>query len=335
MVNICILPVSGGAFVTQLAALQHISLNNIIPDIFLASSGGNLSAYIASCSDMDPNMIEFNSSKLSSSIFLNPWSYSKLLSTIIGYFQGSLNNSGEGAYKFLNECFGEKKQTYEIWTGVYNIDKKKGQYFCNKESSILDCSNINLDLYRILPFKYCNHSLKEISDISLASASIPALVPPVVIEGDNCVDGGLSRASPLSIMGDSIFLLANSGPVHMFYMNPIDVDNINGTESESNNLLDSWKEATDNLVESITIGDRYSCIVLLEKIALSKNLKVSYIESSDMGTVNKIETDYSVLELYPGVYHEINITSFTGDDIVSEIRSSHKDIKFRFWYTKN
>lgn len=337
MVNIYILPVSGGAFVSQLAAIQHLSINNIKPDIFLASSGGNLASYIAACSDNDPNMIEFTASKLSSSIFLTQWSYSKLLSSIIGYFQGSLNSSGEGAYKFLTECFvnKEKLEKYEIWTGVYNTDKKKGQYFCNKDKSILDTSIINLNLYRILPFQFCNCVLKDISDVSLASASIPAIVPAVLINGDNYVDGGVSKASPLSIMTDSIFLLAEDNPIHMFYINPIDVDNI-CVESNNNNMLDAWKDSTDDMVESNTISDRYSCVSLLEKIALKKGRDIFFTEGeiNNLQEIKEIQKKalYSVLELYPSKYQELIITNFNGEDVVTNIREAFKNIKYRFWY---
>ncbi len=58
--NIFIVPVSGGGFCITTVIMQMLGSNNVEPDMFLASSGGNLASYIASASNMDHNMIEMN-----------------------------------------------------------------------------------------------------------------------------------------------------------------------------------------------------------------------------------------------------------------------------------
>lgn len=333
MVNIYILPVSGGGFVSQLAAIQHLSLNNIKPDIMLGSSGGNLAAYIAASADMDPNIIELNSSKLSSKIFVRPWSFMSIISSIAGYFQGNFYNSGEGNVEFIKTCFTtESLSKYEIWTGVFNRDLQKSKFYCNKDSSIFQLDEHYLDDNQMLPFEFMKGDFEKIALVSLASASIPTFVPPQICDGYNYVDGGNGAASPMTCLSDLIYNL-NRNEIHMYYINCLDVNQIQ--IMKRNNLVDHVKEATGNLVKSMNGIDRAICIHTLEKILLSRGirrkLKKKMINIDKLNLIRR-KYNFTLTEFYPEELIELNVAKFTGEDVVEGIRKSFLIMKVRVWY---
>ena len=85
--NILVLPVSGGGFVSQLAIIQHLCTIDYKPDITLASSGGNVSAYISMAASWKWAAIERISRDLSQDLFVKPWNDIMILSIITGYFK--------------------------------------------------------------------------------------------------------------------------------------------------------------------------------------------------------------------------------------------------------
>lgn len=333
--NIFIAPVSGGAFVSQLAIMQLLGISDIKPNIFLCSSGGNLASYIAAGSNMDWNMIEVNSSKLSNKIFVKPWSMLSITSLITGYFQGNLYNRGDGDTDFLKSCFTfETIKDYEIWTGVYNVDVQKAKIFCNKskEDSQLDISCIDTNLVQCLPFEYCNYEFDLISKVCSASAGIPAYVPPQIIDNARYIDGGISSASPLTSMVDSILQLSENNSLHMYYINSVDLNKFQYYKVF--NLIDNWRQATYNMVKSQTLSDRMFAIQILRLIALRHNKVINYEEGKlDLDKIKSLQQhQYTLVELYPENYTEVEISNFNGDDVVKCIREARENINCRMWY---
>lgn len=326
-----VLPVSGGGFVSQLGAIQHLSHLN--PDIFLGSSGGNLAAYIASASRMDPTRIEFNTSRLSSKIFAQSWSNSKSLSTAIGYFQCSLYSSGIGSEQFLRDCFpGEDSPTYhEIWTGTYNVDRKKARFFCNLSTSKILNLDIDTSHLRVLPWSFMDGNWELVSKVSLASASIPAVVPPVEIQKDKYVDGGVFSSSPLSVLADSL----PKNNLHIFYISSTDLDSKQNGD-DSHNVLETWKEATNDMISSLLINDRNVGLELIEKASLKNGRSIqkkSGSLSELRGAVDDaLSSEMCLLELYPSAPISIDILDFEGEEAVHLIRDAHQLIKWRMWW---
>jgi hypothetical protein len=216
--KIYILPVSGGGFPAQLALLaemydamsiikgKHISTKDYVPDLAMASSGGNVSIYTAMAGGWTPEGIMRVVHDYESAMFIRSWwpSFMTFLPTwLLGIFHGSIYRNGYGAYEFFKRRFTSDniKQT-EIWTGTYDIDKKKNQMFCNLGSRH---SHIRQDhfseeqpfLTGSLPLIYLDGDLEQIALASQASASIPVVVSNVQINERNYADGGTVFASPL------------------------------------------------------------------------------------------------------------------------------------------
>ena len=128
--KLLVLPVSGGAFPLQLALIAELSnpihhINkNIEPDLVMASSGGNVAAYISLAAQWDGNKISDIAKNLHSSMFIQSWwpSYLKFMpSWMIGYFKGSLYCNGSGATELFEKMFTpETIAKTEIWTGTLN-----------------------------------------------------------------------------------------------------------------------------------------------------------------------------------------------------------------------
>lgn len=338
--NIFVLPVSGGGFVSQLAILQHLCESNILPNITLASSGGNVAAYIAEAAQWKWAAIERIARKLSQDLFVSSWSNVAFMSAIIGYFQGNIFNKGTGVYNFLNEHFTPQTiRNDEIWTGTYNKNEKQARLFCNKfkEESLLDVSCIDHDLFQSMEVIFADGNIDLIAKYGSASASIPAIVPSVNILNDEYVDGGVASASPLSIMQEPIlkYIEEHDSSMNIIYINSVDLSN--HFKKETRNVLDTVKEATSNMVRSSTVSDRLAAYKLLRYhsgIMYKEEFSCTYENLERVKMMHKI-TKYSMLEIYPIDKFDINITKFDGEDVVRAMRDAYDNLECRFWWLSN
>jgi len=214
------LPISGGGFVAQLGLLceiyeaKKIANGNIVfgsktycPDLVFAASGGNVASYIALAGNWSTDGIIRCSQQIDPHSFTRKWVPNELSiipNIVVGIFKSSLYNKGYGAGYLFKKLFTEKSisQT-EIWTGTYNSDKKAAQFFCNKsqEESLVNESFFNEEqsMYDSLSLKFMNSNIELIAEVSIASASIPLIVPGQKIGNSMYADGGCSYSSPLSV----------------------------------------------------------------------------------------------------------------------------------------
>lgn len=131
-----VLPVSGEAFVAQLALFSIVPKMN---DIILASSGGNIATYIGLAADYNVYSIERILRSIDSSMLLKSWwpsPFSFMPSWVAGYSRGSYYDRGTGFESLFQTLFtpdtiGRK----EIWTGTTCCSSSKCQLFCNKQES--------------------------------------------------------------------------------------------------------------------------------------------------------------------------------------------------------
>lgn len=332
------LPISGGGFVAQLAGLQHLSQIGIKPNVCLASSGGNVATYIGAASDWHWASIQRIATSMNQTLFANSWSTIPAISFIIGYFKGSFFDYGTGVYQFLNNIFNKDTiQKYEIWTGTYDKKQQKAQLFCNKSTSSLPIKHIDLNLTQSLTPIYCDGDIGLISKASLASASIPGLVPPQIIDGVSYVDGGVGSASPLTVMQEAILYESKKvGKLHIVYINSV---NLNQPPIQSNtvNVIDTWKQAASDLIRSQTVVDRLSAYELLRANSgeiHSVTFKCTYNNLLKIKEIYE-HANHSLLEFYPINTYEINITQFNGEDILREITGAYEDCECRFWWIEN
>jgi hypothetical protein len=371
--KIFILPVSGGGFVVQLAIIQHLSELNIIPDLTMSSSGGNVAAYISAAADWKWNKIEMISREMNNNLFAKPWSNIALISFLTGFFQGNLYNKGSGVEDFLKKYFTpEKIVKHEIWTGTYNKDTQKAQLFCNRSKcdSIMAKFKMDHNLTQSMDNIYADGNIDLLAKVSLASASIPGIVPPQIINGKPYTDGGNFGASPLTIMKGSLIqyitktkknkngAISNSEDgencaiyngengengkkidcekcIHLFYINSVDLSDIE--KFDSFNVLDIWKQATEDLIRSFCVFDRLAAYEILRSQSndiKSHNFKCTYNNLKKIKKISKL-AKYTLLELYPQDPLEVNITSFTGDDTINAIRKAYNNCLCRFWWVSN
>jgi hypothetical protein len=334
---IAILPVSGGGFVSQLAILQHLCEVKFVPDLTLASSGGNVAAYVAAAANWKWAGIERISRELTQDLFTSPWNSISSLSLIIGYFKGDVYNKGKGVHGFISKYFTPESITkYEIWTGTYNKGRQKARLFCNrdKQHTIMDVSCIDHDLTQSMEPIFTNGDLELISQASLASASIPAVVPAQRIFDEDYIDGGIACASPLTMMQEPIlkYISDHNTSLHMVYINSLDLSSTN--LKPIRNVFDTWRQATHDLIRSQTVIDRMSGYELLRCQPGKINKSEVVCNYENMQRIRKIQdlTKYSLLEIFTAKRYDIDISNFNGEIVVQAIHEAYRDCKCRLWW---
>lgn len=334
---VLVLPVSGGGFVTQLAILQHLCEASFVPDLVLASSGGNVAAYIGAASNWKWAPIQRIAGELSQSIFLKPWNSVSALSMIIGFFKGNIYDTGSGVKDFMYRYFTPRTITkYEIWTGTYNKNRRQARLFCNRSESqsILKMVNREHNLTRSMPPIFMNGNFDLIGQVSLASASIPAVVPPQHIFDEDYIDGGIGSASPLTIMQEPILNHCHEHnlPLHVVYVNSVDLSD--SKTDPTHNILETGQQAAKDLIRSQTVIDRLAGFDLLRCHPGTLKFDEFPCTAKSLTYVKQIwdKVKYSMLEIYPISDHDIELTKFDGQDIVNGILAAYTDCKCRLWW---
>ena len=337
---VLVLPVSGGGFVSQLAILQHLCESKFVPDITLASSGGNVAAYVAAAANWKWPGIERIARELTQDLFARPWNSVSSIAFIMGYFEGNVYNKGSGVYDFLKRHFtSETIVKYEIWTGTYNKDRQRARLFCNrsKKKSIVDVSYIDHDLTQSMDPVFTDGDIEIIAKAGIASASIPAIVPAQIIFGEQYIDGGVAGASPLIIMQEPILKYIRSNEsvdktLHIVYVNSVDLSSPN--LKPCHNVIDTWRQATRDLVRSQTVIDRLSAYELLRCQPGTMNKEEFICNFENMERIKEIQSKvmYSMLEIYPIETHDVDIVAFNGVDVINSIKKIYGKCKCRLWW---
>lgn len=339
--NILVLNASGDGFIRQLSILQHLCEIDYIPDLTLASSGGNVSTFIACAADWNWAHIERIARDLKSSYFVSPWSDIGLVSKCIGFFNGNAFNHGEGSHAFLKKYFTKESiSKHEIWTGTYNKERQKFRLFCNKskEDSIINCNDIDYDLTQSMEPSFADGDIDKIATFSIASAGIPGLVSPTLIDGEAYIDGALCGASPLTLMQGSIvnYLKNKHDHLHITYVNSKNLSSAN--DDDDGNLLQTYLYAVESLLKSSTLIDRLSAYKLFNFNNYNDDVKkrtfpCTHDELLKMKEKRK-KVRYSLLEIYPTLNVSIDITNFDGDDIKNALHKIYGTCMCTFWYIK-
>lgn len=334
--DLVILPASGQNFICQLAILQHLCDINYKPSLMLGSSGGNLSAYIVAAADWKSNHVERIARELKSHFFAQPWHNIKLLSHTIGFFNGNAFSTGVGLHDFIKTYFTEESIVkYEIWTGTYNRDLQKFRLFCNrhKNDSLIGHQEIDYNLTQTIEPYFCDGDMDKIADSGLASASIPGLVPPVVIDGYHYTDGASCGSSPASLTQGYIlkYMMKHDQPSHITYINSKDLSQ--AKIMTHHNLFDTWKQAVNDLIKSQTLIDRLITYNLIfnGKDVKHRSFKCEYDELLKIKEERK-HLKFSMLEIYPLIECDLDITNFNQDDIVRNLKKIHNQCYCNFWW---
>jgi predicted acylesterase/phospholipase RssA len=335
--ELLVLPVSGGGFVSQLAMLGLLGELGYRPTLTLASSGGNVAAYVAMAGGWTRAGIRRVSAALTDALFARPWNPISSIAFIVGFFQGNARQYGTGVVQLLSNYFTPATiQQYEVWTGTYNKDQQRARLFCNrsKSTTLIDDSLINLELTQSMSPYYAEGDIQSIAQYSLGSASIPAVVPPQIIDGERYVDGGIATASPLALLRDPLTALigVDKRHLHIIYVNSVDLSR--PYEIPCHNVVDNWRQATYNLVRSGTTLDRLAAYDLLRvdpKLIQHREFNYCTAEIKSILQSRHLHTA-SLLELCPSVPVEINLLNFDGAAVVGLIDHVEDHILCRFWW---
>lgn len=374
-------PVCGGSFPSLMALLQKVcdarihktgkrGKKSYSPDLCLGSSGGNLVSYIGLASNWDSELIEKISFNLSSTMFVRRWINNHLLIFPEIFFalnNRSMFNEGTGGLEFFQQILTEDSiLSTEIWTGTYDSECKKSQFFCNKSKgdSYINFISFNEDqsLYLSKKLIFCDGDIRTIYNVTLASASIPLLVPPKKIFGSDYGDGGVMYASPLTVFGKEIARIVSGIEKH--YNNGThDIPNTDENEqiilSVDNNVKKNLRlfyfmrtrdftpteksGLLDNLLKSIldssALKDRNKAIELLETLSPEGISTETYLEikNDELSDILEEYSQYNhyVICLFPHLTPTISITDFTGENVVNIMEHVRENFGCQIWHSNN
>lgn len=333
--KILILPVSGGAFPVQLAAISELSFIEYKPDITIGSSGGNVAAYIASAAEWSSHGIERIAKTLSSTLFISSWVPSPLPSLLWGFFNGAIYQKGVGVEHLLNTYF--TTQTImrdEIWTGTHNRTTQRTCLFCNKrkENSCLDIRYIDTEINLCMEPIFMNGDINLISKVGIASASIPMMVPAQKIDNDFYIDGGIDFASPLHILQGSIAAIGEHESLHLIYLNSMDLYN-KKPHPTCCNIMDNGYSAASDLIRGKIIVDRATAYDFLKigKPISSTNFPCNR-ENLLIYKNHMMKAKRSLLEIYPLKNNRIELNNFTGEEIANSINDFRNNMACQLWW---
>ncbi len=350
--RIYICPVSGGAFPVQLSHINELSQKGIKPDLVLGSSGGNIAAYVGLASFWEKDKMHDIIGLLSSSMFASSWwpSYLSFLpSWFIGYFKGSVYADGTGASDIFTQFFtSDSIKATEIWTGTMNCDTTKGQLFCNRsreeariqpeEPKWSSPSMSSFWTRDCMPLTYLNGDVSFISQVTMASASIPVLVPEKMIQGNRYVDGGTLFSSPLTALQEQILsLLETETIIHFDYLSSFDLQATHKISPQS--LYDTGTSTFGELVKSLCVQDRSIALEALRSNQKKNPHLKLYLVTLDgcpdaLRAIEELRSCYSptVLEMCPLINTQLDILKFGPTEITHLMNQTSQNYKLRFWW---
>lgn len=246
--RVYVLPVSGNYFPVQLALLSALSTALTLsrfkqpppfssirlekPDIAMGSSGGNICAYLGLACDWDRTKMLSRLDIFRSEAFLMEPNM-LLPSFVLIPFSKSLYLNGYGFEPTFKAIFTPASicspTSTEIWTGTYHRKSGQQRLFVNRtlETAILtpfEFSTVSpgekpLFLGTNIDPIYAAGDRVLLAKATLASASIPWLVKPILINGEQYSDGGEAFASPFTSLADPVYdlVLQRGGKLKMIY----------------------------------------------------------------------------------------------------------------------
>jgi predicted acylesterase/phospholipase RssA len=317
--KVLVLPVSGGCFPLQIAGL--LSLSKLDHDIIMGSSGGNLVSYMLLYSNNNIDRLFLACSIVDSSFYAKNWIPLPPLSLLYGFCKGSLYHSGD-SNKFNGIITRHVCRSKEVWTGTYNKCLKKTRLFTNMATSRLDITKFNPSITNCMDLTFLDGDVESIITVSSASASIPAYVPPIIIDGHQYCDGGVMYASPLTPLAPCI----PTDDIHIDYVNSFDINEAESKHLRPKNLLSVGNDALSDVIRSICVHDRATAISLL-----SGNVDQYHDITADQIETIRGKYRRSVLEVYPTIKDSLDIFKFTGGDVNTMVTKARDNIKFRLY----
>lgn len=384
-----VLPISGGAIVSHLALLQEIYDARILamdgkkrgyfsysPNLVLGSSGGNISAFIGLASDWESSAIYRNVDYVDSKLFMKRW-ISKDIPLIPSlpfvFLNGTLYNSGMGARSFFRNLFTQESITRtELWSGTYDKKHQKAQFFCNKSQAESYISqpffNEEQQLYSSLPLRFTNGNIDELSDVCIASGTIPGIIPSKIINGIPYDDGGIMYASPLTVFSKELYRIitgvervatsnsyrpkVSTEENEEFVYHEKDINTFKRLRLiyfypyQPNELLSAGKSEShgitsylNSLLKVAMLQDRNAGLELLNSLSNGNVVTETIIRMDTKILAEKIKMlsskKHYLICLYPHGNPNISIKHLNGDVTRREMQKVKNSYGCQIWYSKD
>lgn len=360
--DILILPISGGYFVSQAALVSKLLeaktfLTKKRFDVHMGASGGNLVGLLSLHFNEGKESFERILDKIHSGIFVRNWfqgRFSFLPSYIAGVFSESLYKPGAGSEDMFRKLY--KKELFlspytpEIWSLTFNELSHKGSLNCSKrkQDSILS-TYIDNEYMRFAgcdEINYLDGDADKICNTANASGNIPGFRKSVEINGQRYLDGGLSRGSPGSLFTNVLhekIKNENIPVIHYFYIQgPAMSEGNEGIIASNNVSRQAWLsdilQSMKHIVNASVFEDKMMCF---EGWMRSTGKKYSELtrETYATTTLKKLKTlmlekenvsYFMVCYISKDVF--VDITNFTGKDAINKFREAYDLTCFDIFY---
>lgn len=335
MSNILVAPISGGFFVNQLAELYHLAQHNYVPNMIWGASGGGVTSTMYSLSDFKAANLKRNAAKCNCSLFVSDWlpRISKTFSLLVGIAKGSLfDHSATTIPTFDEITTSEMLISTEIWILAFNNKTEKASLFCNRspEDSVLSSYEINHSNTMCSPRIYLDGDVKYFADVLLASASIPAYVPPRKIKESYYTDGGLIYASPLTPLSGYLKKLDS---FHVVYLCGYDLESVKVKYTEDpQSIFQHTINATDYMVKGSLLSERTLVLTILSFRASEDQEVIRRDITLEEYFELQADFQFSYLEVYPTRLDSVNVLEFTSEDCINIMETQIEYISCRCWY---
>lgn len=356
--KIYILPISGGEFPAQLGLLSqlyyaHLSLNNGLyssdsyqPDICCGASGGNICSYIGLAADWNPDRIKAICKEIDPKMFIRNWwsgPLEFLPSMLLGITKQAIYRSGYGPLSLFETLFTPTTiQNSEILTLTFNETDKIPQIFSNRG---LDNSFFKPDMftyktilgYNIDNISYADGDINKISEITVASYTIPLITQLKQIDGKNYGDGGISYASPFTpmrfVIGDN-YTPSDTSKLQMTYFCSFNMNDPNLDTSSFYGTGSAFTNSLEQMLRTSILEDRWLGWQLLQMYGLKLDFEQGTdLDSKELGQIlGRIQNKSYYLILYPKKAPHIDILNFNSKDILRVIDEASVDFCYFLWY---
>lgn len=302
---IVILPISGGYIVNQLAAVDILLKHKLKPDITLGASGGAITSSLMISANYRQNNFRRIISNITSEHFIKEWT--PVMNSIIGFFQGSIYKHPD-EYIPMTEVNTSTRilQETESWVQTYDKKSKKTHVYCTKREgeSILTIKPKWAKSSHVKGPLYLNGNVVKYANVLKASSSIPALLPPMLIDDGKQVDGGIVYPSPLYPLMDSIKSLSKKEKLDIIYISGYN-SYLDTEEDKGDTILDTFTETISNILNGYVVQDIHNCCNLISNEGKYIEEEMTIEEYLD----RKDDWSRSFLEVYPDSHYKVNITS--------------------------
>lgn len=359
-------PISGGYFIAQTAILSVLLearrglSQGVQPNAYFGASGGNLASILGLSFRDTSESVERTAKRLSSDMFVRNWwrgKFSKLPSAAVGIFKSSgVYREGKGAGDLLKDVYTSEDFSSgpEIWSLTFNTGVELGALNCSKSKSSSIFSDHLDDDYLIDSgcgeVNYLDSDLKQIADVTLASASIPGLKAPVEIAGQKYVDGGISRATPGTFFNEAIVDLRDAddsyaGYLHYYYILPSQLSDdttrhnfIKSTEAINGHWITRVIEHIKNFTVSSSFADKYNVfenwlrVTGLKRKNLTEVTLTNVTANSLKPYLESLNEKHYFMIFYPIEESSVSITDFDNTHLEEEYTRAMKSIKVEIYH---